>query len=347
MACFVAFCCLEFLVQILYSKSMARLFLNISSVLFILLTISSWAMAFELTRGECLVPAKKGGGLDLTCTLAAESLLSADLIDGAMTINYKPGGIGAVAYNHVVGVRSGDPQLIVAASSGSVLNIAINKFGRYDASAVRWLGGLGTDYGVIAVRYDAPWQSLDQLIKSLHNDPSQVIFGGGGSIGSQDWMKTALVVKSAGIDPKAIRYTSFEGGGEAAAALLEGYIQVVPGDAAELYDLLKANKVRILALLAEDRLPGSFVNVPTAKEQGYPVVWTIWRGYYLGPKVRDEEYNWWVNTFRRLVKTKEFQLERKKLGLYPFEMIGEEFENFVHNSVKEYRQVATDIGLLQ
>lgn len=326
---------------------MAKVFLTISSVLLTLVTITSGAMAFELARGECLVPAKKGGGLDLTCTLAAESLLAADLIDTAVTINYKPGGIGAVAYNYVVGVRNNDPQLIVAASSGSVLNIAINKFGRYDTSAVRWLGALGADHGVIAVRYDAPWQSLDQLMESLKADQSSIIFGGGGSIGSQDWMKTALVVKAAGIDPRAIRYVSFEGGGEAATALLEGYIQVVPGDAAELHGLLEAGKVRILALLAEDRLPGPFADVATAKEQGVDVTWTIWRGYYLGPKVSDEAYNWWVNTFRRLVKTEEFKEEQKRVGLYPFEMIGQQFEDFVHNSVREYRQVAVDIGLVK
>jgi putative tricarboxylic transport membrane protein len=309
--------------------------------------VHSESAAFELTRPECLVPAKKNGGLDLTCILAANALLKADLIDTPMSINYKPGGIGAVAYNYVVGVRNNDPQLLVAASSGSALNIAIKKFGRYDANAVRWLGALGADYGVIAVRDDAPWQSLDELIESLKKDQNSIIFGGGGSIGSQDWMKTALVVKAVGIDPKSIRYAAFEGGGEAATALLEGYIQVFPGDAAELHNLLKTKKVRVLALLAETRLPGIFAGVPTAKEQGISVNWTIWRGYYLGPKVSDDDYNWWVNTFRRLIKTDEFQQERKRNGLYSFEMIGQPFEEFVRNSVRQYRQVATDIGLLK
>lgn len=326
---------------------MIKPFLPIFLLLVYLVTATSGSMAFELTRPECLVPAKINGGLDLTCKLAARALFRADLIDTSMGIIYKPGGIGAVAYNHVAGVRNNDPQLIVAASSGSVLNIAINKFGRYDASAVRWLGAVGADYGVIAVRYDAPWQSLNELIESVKADQSGIIFGGGGSIGSQDWMKTALVVKTAGIDPRTIRYVSFEGGGEAATALLEGYIHVVPGDAAELHGLLEAGKVRILALLAKDRLPGPFAHVPTAKEQGVSVNWTIWRGYYLGPNVSDDKYNWWINTFRRLIKTEEFQEERKRVGLYPFEMIGQQFEDFVHNSVKEYRQIATDIGLLK
>lgn len=312
-----------------------------------LVTTVPWSMAFELTKPECLVPAKMDGGLDLTCTLAANALLTADLIDIPMNITYKPGGIGAVAYNYVVGVRNNDPQLLVAASSGSALNIAIKKFGQYDANAVRWLGALGADYGVIAVRDDAPWQSLDKLLETLKQNQSNIIFGGGGSIGSQDWMKTALVVKAAGIDPRAIHYAAFEGGGEAARALLEGYIQVLPGDAAELHGLLKAGKVRILALLAENRLPGIFAGVPTAQEQGVSVNWTIWRGYYLGPRVTDDQYNWWANTFRRLIKTEEFEQERQRLGLYSFELIGQQFDEFVRDSVREYRRAAIDIGLMK
>ena len=264
-----------------------------------------------------------------------------------MIVSYKPGGIGAVAYNHVVGVRNDDPQLIVAVSSGSTLNIATKKFGRYDANAVRWLGALGADYGIIAVRRDAPWQTLNDLVSVLMQNPRDIIIGGGGSVGSQDWMKTALVVRAAKIDPKSIRYVAYEGGGEAVNALFNGDIQVFPGDAAEVYEYLKSGEIRVLAVLSETRLPGIFSNVPTAREQGYPVDWAIWRGYYMGVDVSEEAYNWWANTFRRLVNTEEFDKEREKLGLYPFSLIGSEFDDFVKASVREQRQLAIDVGLIR
>ena len=304
------------------------------------------ARAFEPRAPECLAPAKVGGGMDLSCRLVAHALEDANLIDRPMKIEFKPGGIGAVAYNHVIGVRNQDPDLIVAASSGSALNIATKKFGRYDADAVRWLGALGADYGVIAVRRDAPWRNLTELVADLLKAPGRVTIGGGGSVGSQDWMKTALLAREAGIDLGAIRYVAFEGGGEAVTALLNGYIQVFPGDAAEVHALLGSGEVRVLAVLAEKRLPGNFVAVPTAREQGYLVDWTIWRGYYMGPQVSDEAYGWWVNTLRRLVRTEEFRREREALGLYPFSLIGEEFGRYVKDSVRQQRGLAIAIGLI-
>lgn len=103
---------------------------TLSKFLFPLLLSLSFSyptLAFEPTNPECLAPAKQGGGIDLTCNLAARSLFAANLLDVPMAINFKPGGIGAVAYNYVAGIRDDDPDMIVAASSGSALNLAIKK----------------------------------------------------------------------------------------------------------------------------------------------------------------------------------------------------------------------------
>lgn len=303
------------------------------------------ALAFEPTSPECLAPAKQGGGIHLTCELAAKSLLAANLIDVPMTVNFKPGGIGAIAYNYVVGVKSDAPSMIVAASSGSALNLAIKKFGRYGVEDVRWLGALGTDYGMIAVPPEAPWNDLNELINDL-TDGKRIVFGGGGSIGSQDWMKIALLVREAGIDPRSLRYVAFEGGGEALSAFTAGVFQVFSGDVSEIKTLLNLEQLKVLAVLAPERLSGKLASIPTASEQGYPINWPVWRGFYMGPDVSDEAFNWWVNTFRRLVKTREFAEERRKLGLYPFFMVGDAFDHYVQGSVKKHHQTAVSIGLI-
>jgi len=315
------------------------------TMIFIILFGSMESDAFEPSKTECLIPAKKGGGMALSCELVAHALKESNLIDQDMFLKFKPGGIGAVAYNYIVGVRNNDPELIVAASSGSALNIATRKFGEYDANAVRWLGALGADYGLIAVRLDAPWNDLNELVSALKNSQKKIIIGGGGSIGSQDWMKAALIAKTSGIDPRSIRYVAFEGGGAALSALFAGYINVFSGDVSEIHHL-ELSKIKVLAVLSKERLPGKLSGVPTAREQGYDVEWTIWRGFYMGPKVGEDAYNWWVNTFRRLIKTKEFETERNRLGLYPFSLIGRQFDVFVQQSVERQRQIAVDIGLI-
>ena len=98
---------------------------------------------------ECIAPAKPGGGYDLTCRLAANGLQETALISRPMMVSYMPGGIGAVAYNHVNGVRTDDPGLIVAASTGAAVNLALGKFGEYDADGFK-LGQTGDSAALLA-----------------------------------------------------------------------------------------------------------------------------------------------------------------------------------------------------
>lgn len=73
-----------------------------------------------------------------------------------MRVTYMPGGVGAVAYNAVVAQRPADAGTLVAWSSGSLLNLAQGKFGRFDETNVRWLAAVGTSYGAIAVKAIRP-----------------------------------------------------------------------------------------------------------------------------------------------------------------------------------------------
>lgn len=296
---------------------------------------------------ECIAPAKPGGGYDLTCRLAAKGLQETGLIDQQMMVRYMPGGIGAVAYNHVIGVRPDDPDLIVAASTGAAVNLALGKFGEYGVDDVRWLGALGADYGAIVVGADAPWQNLDELMKDLQSKPGEVVFGSGGTIGSQDWMKAALTAKAAGIKPKSLRYVAFEGGGAALAALLGDHIDVFTGDLAELKPRLEDGSVRVLAALSEERVGGPYADIPTAKEQGYDVQWPIWRGYYMGPEVSDADYRAWVEKLKKLTDSPEFAELRAARGLFPMARFGESFDAYVKKQVGEFKALADEVGLTQ
>lgn len=73
------------------------------------------------------------------------------------------------------------------------------------------------------------------------------------------------------------------------------------GDAAEAFTMLEGGApIRVLAVFNDQRLPGKLGTVPTAKEQGYDIVWPIIRGFYVGPKVSDADYQFWVNAFNRV-----------------------------------------------
>ncbi|HJV83664.1 tripartite tricarboxylate transporter substrate binding protein [Noviherbaspirillum sp.] len=305
------------------------------------------AVAGPFDKTECIAGAKPGGGFDLTCRLAQSGLFDAHLIKDPMRITYMPGGIGAVAYNAIVGQRSAEPNTIVAYSGGSLLNIAQGKFGKYTESDVRWLSIVGADYGVVAVRKDSPYKSLKDLATALKADPSKIVFGAGGTVGSQDWMKAALTAKIAGVSHKTMRFVAFEGGGEAMSALQGGHVQVYSGDASELSSQMKAGaNVRLLAVFADKRLPGDLAEVPTAKEQGYDVEWPIVRGFYMGPKVSDADFNAWTEAFNKMMRTPEFAKLREERGMYPFSMTGPMLDTYIKRYVQQYRKLAEEFGLV-
>ncbi|PRD44934.1 tricarboxylic transporter [Phyllobacterium phragmitis] len=299
----------------------------------------------EPSKPECLAGAKPGGGFDLTCRLAANALLEAKMISKPMAVTYMEGGVGAVAYNHVIGKRGSDGNLITAASSGSALLLAQGKFGQYDETAVRWLGALGADYGVLVVAADSPIKTLGELIDAYKADPSSFAIAGGGAVGSQDWMKGAILAKAADQDPKKMRYVALEGGGAVLTALEGGHVKVGAGDAAEMAKHHVAGKVRILAVMSKERLPGSLADVPTAKEQGIDIEWPVWRGYYVGKDVSDADYDWWVDSFKKLAETPEFKKEREARGLYEYTLIGKDFEDQVKTDVARFKILAKEAGM--
>ncbi|KAF0857576.1 tricarboxylic transport membrane protein [Mixta calida B021323] len=309
------------------------------------LSVSTAFAAEAPSRTECIAPAKPGGGFDLTCKLLQVSLQETKQISSPMRVTYMPGGVGAVAYNAIIAQRPAEAGTVVAFSGGSLLNLSQGKFGRYSVDDVKWLAAVGTDYGMVAVRDDAPWKTLGELMTAMKNDPTKVVVGAGASIGSQDWMKTALLASKAGIDPRKMRYVAFEGGGEPVTALLGNHIQVVSGDMSEMVPHLQAGKLRVLAVMSDKRLPGKLASVPTAKEQGFDVEWPIIRGFYLGPKVSEADYQWWEETFKKLVNTPEFQKQRDMRGLFEFNLFGKELDSYVKTQVADYREKAKSFGL--
>ncbi|MFZ4528277.1 MAG: tripartite tricarboxylate transporter substrate binding protein [Undibacterium curvum] len=291
---------------------------------------------------RCVVPAKPGGGMDLTCKLIQKSLTP-----GKVQLSYLPGGVGAVAWTSVLSQRLTTSNTLVAFSGGSLLNIAEGKFGKADTSQVRWVAAIGTDYGMIAVRRDSPYKTLRELMEAMRKRPANFAIAAGGTVGSQDWLKMAQIGRLAGIDPKALKLVAFEGGGESFTALMANHVQVVSGDVSEAALHAKDGDIRVLAVLSDARLPGVLENIPTAREQGFDVTWPIIRGVYMGPQTSDREYQQWVQTFERLMNSASFAEQRKAVGLYPFSMTGKQLSDYIEQAVVRYRSQAREFGMIR
>ena len=316
------------------------------TLLLLLLSVSLTASAGQSVEAECLVPSKPGGAMDLTCKLAQHALQDRP---GAprLKLSYMPGGVGAVAWHTLGSQRRSEPNTLVAFSGGSVLNLARGKFGKASADDVRWVAAFGADYGMVAVPANSPYHSLGELLAALRRDPRRVLVGMSGTIGSQDWMKMALLVSKAGVDPRKMRFVALEGGGEQFVAMQAGHVQAISGDTSEALLYAGRGTVRVLAVLSEHRLPGLLAKVPTAREQGYDVVWPVIRGVWMGPGVSDADYRRWVAAFAGMEADPDFARMRAEAGMYPFSRTGDALTRYIKQSIAEYNRQAVQFKLVR
>ena len=194
---------------------------------------------------------------------------------------------------------------------------------------VRWLATVGTDYGMIAVRADSPWKSLKDLLTAMEKDPNSVVIGAGASIGSR--LDESRAAGAAGkVDPHKMRYVAFEGGGEPVTALMGNHVRAVSGDLSEMVPYLSGDKIRVLAVFSENRLPGQLADVPTAKEQGYN---RSGRSSAASSSGQSDRRRIPVvgGYLRKTSANRGVQKQRDLRGLFEFNLNGKQLDEYVKN----------------
>jgi putative tricarboxylic transport membrane protein len=306
------------------------------------------ASAFEPQSPECIAPANPGGGWDFTCRQAAKVLFDLKKVGSTIQTTNMAGGGGGAAFATVVGKRNADNNLIIAASTATTTRLAQRQFAGLTATQVRWLGTLGADYGVIAVSADSPIKTLKDFMNIMKIDPTKIAIGGGSAVGGWDHLKVLIAAKSAGMaDVKKVKYVAFKGGGEAITQLLGGHLQAFSGDISETIGFIDSGKVRVIAVLSPERLPGKLSSIPTAKEQGIDAVGANWRGFYAPGKMSPEAYAFWSKAVSDLYASPEWKKVMETNGLMPFGMSGDKLESYVFKQIDQIETLSKEIGLLK
>ncbi|WP_110715830.1 Bug family tripartite tricarboxylate transporter substrate binding protein [Salinicola acroporae] len=307
------------------------------------------AMAYEPSSGtECIAPSDPGGGWDFTCRTAGRVLSDLDLVPGNVQTINMPGAGGGVAFAHVVSKRANDDNLLIAASTAVPTRLAQNQFPGMNMDMVNWIATVGSDYGVIAVPKDSPYQDLNDLMEAIKEDPKSVKFAGASANGGWDHLKVLIAAKAAGIKTlREIPYLSYNNGGSALTQVVGGHVNAFTGDVSEARGFWESGDIRILAVLSPERLPGEFSKIPTAKEQGVDAIGPNWRGFYMPAGIDEDAKQYWIDAVNKLYESDEWQQVMKNNGLMPFHYSGEAFDEFMAQQVKDIHELSVELGLLQ
>lgn len=321
--------------------SLAALFLGASA-------LTAVADGWMPSNPECIAPANPGGGWDFTCRQVGKVMQDEGLINKTMQVTNLAGGGGGVAFAEVVNKRGDDNNLIVAASSSTSTRLAQNAYPGNTMDQVRWVASVGADYGVIAVAKNSPINTLPELLDKVKADPTSVAFAGGSAVGGWDHLKVLIAARADGVeDVRRVKYVAFDGGGEAVTQLLAGSVQAFTGDLSEAKGFVDSGDIKVLAVLAPERLPGEFAQFPTAKEQGIDALGANWRGFYAPKGMSDEAYNAWVDKIAMLYASDEWKKVMETNGLAPLDLKGADFDKFVADSVTQIADLSRQIGIIK
>lgn len=299
------------------------------------------------SAAECIAPANPGGGWDFTCRQIGKIMFDIGAVDKPVQVTNMPGAGGGLAYGNVVNERGDDADLIVAASSATTTRLAQNAYAGMTADQVRFVGAIGADPGVIAVAADSDIKDLGQLVDMIKADPGSVAFAGGSAVGGFDHLKPLMVLKEAGYtDITKVKYIGVDGGADAITQTVGGFTQAMTGDMSEVVSFLKNGDIRVIAVLTDERVPG-FEDIPTATEQGFPVVAVNWRGLYVPKGVSDDTFNDWAAKLQQVADSPEWAEAMAANGLAPFTKVGGDFQGYVDGLVADIASMSKELGVTQ
>ena len=128
---------------------------------------------------------------------------------------------------------------------------------------------------VLVVNDQQPYKTVKELVDDAKKNPDKLIFSSSGLYGALH-LPTALFMKAAGIKMK---HLPTNGGGPALTAILGNNAQVLTSSIAAASGQMKAGKLRALACYGAKRA-ASAPEVPTLKELGYDVEFSLWVGVF-------------------------------------------------------------------
>ena len=247
-------------------------------------SFSGGADGTQLKGLQVMVPNSPGGGYDVTARAAATAMEDAGL-SGAIEVFNLPGAGGTVGLQRVVN-DAGDGRLLMSMGLGVVGSVYSND----SAATLRQttpIARLTEETEILVVPDDSPYRDLGQLLAAWRANPGAVPVGGGSSVGGPDHLAPMLTAKAAGIDPRAVNYVPYDGGGELLASVLGGKVAVGVSGLGEFADQVESGDLRVLAVTAGQRVPG--LDAPTLREAGVDAEFTNWRGIVAPPGLSAEQ----------------------------------------------------------
>jgi tripartite-type tricarboxylate transporter receptor subunit TctC len=296
---------------------MTRLVLLALLAATVLPPVPSAAAAEYPTRPiELVVPWAAGGRADIIMRLFAAS--AGKHLPHPIVVVNKPGGSGATGTIAVMNAPADGHTLLAATVGGNVIRpLTASLPYRHDSFAP--VGQITASTLVLASKADRPWKSLAEMVADGKRRAAPPTFAC--PVGSIPHIAMVAIGQRSGVE---LRLVPQQGDGPSVTAVLGGHVDTIIGSPAAILPHLKTGDMRALATFGESRDPG-FADVPTATEQGFPIVATPWTGLAAPKGTPPAVLARLRQVFEAVLREPEFVAGMDKLGERITPIVGDAF----------------------
>src|SRR5712671_965170 len=276
-----------------------------------------------------------GSAADVTARYLADGM--AKILNVPVPVVNRTGGGGAIGYSHVKQQKPDGHAIIWNSTSiSSTYHSGILPF---DYSAFDAVARVSIETPAIAVRADAPWKTLNELLDYAKANPGKVRIGNSGAGSHTHFVASALFGPA---DAKIINVPFGEG--QAVVNLLGSRIEGIVQLPAALVAHVKSGDLRVLAVLGEKRDP-IFADVPTAKELGFPVALEMWRGIAVPTGTPKPVIAKLQDAIKQSVESPAFNDAGKSIGFTPAYLPAQDFAKLIASDDVRLTQLMDELGL--
>ncbi len=290
---------------------------------------------------ELTVGSGAGSVPDTFMRRVAKILNEENIVENPIGVVNRAGGSWMVAANHVLN-RPKDENLIITVSTGALFATPIVQGMATVHDRLTPLGMFVFNDLVLIANPSVPAANLKELAEYGKKSETRLRFGGA-QAASVDRIISGLVDRATGLK---LNYIPFDGGGAVTAAFLGGNVELTATAVDEAVGLVKSGKAKALAILTEQRRPEpELKDLPTAKEQGFDIVFAQEMGLAGPPNLDPAVVAWWDERLRKFVASKGWEEASKELFLRRDYVGADKAKAHVDNMHEQHLAILREVGL--
>ncbi|MGJ7565825.1 tripartite tricarboxylate transporter substrate binding protein [Variovorax sp. GB1R11] len=286
---------------------------------------------------EVIVPSSAGGGTDVMARIFADAVKK-NVPQPLIVVN-KPGAGGGIGMSEVQRAPADGYKIGVIISELAIIpHLNMTKVTTADFIPIARLNG---DPGVIAVRAESPYKTIDDLLAAARMQEGVVSMGNAGT--GTIWHLAAAAVEQK--TQVRFNHVPFQGAAPSVGALVGGHVDAITVSPAEIGSHVAAGKVRVLVAMADQRLPAPYDKVPTFKEKGVDLVVGTWRGLGVPLNTPPEVVKYLRDATRKTAEDPAFRDALLRANLQPAYMEGEQFQVFMNSQSAYFKSLLASVDL--